>query len=242
MNRRNALITLSALGANTWLGLPSGAWSADAYPNKPIKLMVNHAAGTILDVWGRRIGEKLGQALRQTVVVENKPGAGGTLGAAVLAKSAPDGYTIGLTAQAELFIGPLFYPNVGYDSLRDLIPITRVAESSAVLVVSPTLGVRTFKDLIALAKAKPGQLTAASFGNGTVTHLMVLQLRRLTGADIIHVPYKDGAAALNDVVAGHTNMMFNWVTTTKGFVDTGKLVPLLATGTSRLAWIPMPRW
>jgi len=238
MNRRNAIITLSALGANAGLGLSTSARSDDVYPSKQIKLMVNHAAGTILDVWGRRIAERLGQALGQTVLVENKPGAGGTLGAAMLAKSSADGYTIGLTAQAELIIGPLFYQNVGYDTLRDLIPITRLAETSAVLVVSPTLGVRTFRDLVALAKSRPGQLTAASFGNGTVTHLMVLQLRRLTGADIIHVPYKDGAAALNDVVAGHTNMMFNWVTTTKSFVDSGKLIPLLATGTKRLTPFP----
>jgi tripartite-type tricarboxylate transporter receptor subunit TctC len=98
--------------------------------------------------------------------------------------------------------------------------------------------VRSFKDLVALAKAKPGQLTAASFGNGTVTHLMVLQLRRLAGVDIAHVPYKDGAAALNDVVAGHASMMFNWVTTTKGFIDNGKLLPLLATGAERLTPYP----
>jgi tripartite-type tricarboxylate transporter receptor subunit TctC len=107
MLRRSALIKLSALGAGSFLAQPSGVWAADTYPNKPIKLMVNHAAGTILDVWGRRIGDKLAHALGQPVLVENKPGAGGTLGVAVLAKSAPDGYTIGVTAQAELVIGPL---------------------------------------------------------------------------------------------------------------------------------------
>ncbi len=199
---------------------------------------MNHAAGTILDVWGRRIGEKLSQSLGQPVVVENKPGAGGTLGAAAFAKAPADGYSLGLIAQAELIIGPLFYQNVGYDTLRDFASITRLAESSAVLVVNPSLGIRSFNELIARAKEKPGQLTAASFGNGTVTHIMILQMKKLTGADIVHVPYKDGAAALNDVVAGHVSMMFNWVTTTKQFIDTGKLLPVLATGASRLSPFP----
>ncbi len=237
MNRRELVIALTGLGISPVLCL-SNAWPADNYPSKPIRIIVCHAAGTILDVWGRRIADKLSQALGQTVLVDNRPGAGGTLGAALLAKAPPDGYTIGLTAQAELVIGPLFYSNLSYVTLRDFAPITRLAQSPAVLVASPSLGVRSIQELIALAKSKPGQVTAASFGNGTVTHLMVLQLKRLAGIDIVHVPYKDASMALNDVVAGHTSMMFNWVTTSKGFVDSGKLVPLLATGTERLSPFP----
>jgi tripartite-type tricarboxylate transporter receptor subunit TctC len=228
---RAAAVAMAALACWPALG-------ADAYPSKPIKIIVNHAAGTILDVYARRIGNRLEQSVGQTVIVENSPGAGGTIGADHLAKSAPDGYTIALAAAAELVVAPAFYRTLPYDTLRDFAAITRAGESSAVLVVNPSLGVKTLQDLVALAKRTPGKLTCASFGNGTIAQLLLLQLNRLTGASITHVPYKDGGIALSDVVGGTADMMFNWATTTDPFTKAGKLIPVIIAGTERLPSLP----
>jgi tripartite-type tricarboxylate transporter receptor subunit TctC len=214
------------------------ACGADPYPSKPIKIVVNHAAGTVLDVYARRIANRLEQSIGQAVLVENRPGAGGTIGASHVAKSAPDGYTIALAAAAELVVAPAFYRSLPYDTLRDFAPITRAGESSAVLVVNPSLGVKTFQDLVALAKKTPGKLACASFGNGTMVQLLLLQLNRLAGVNITHVPYKDGALALSDVVAGTADMMFNWATTTDPFTKAGKLIPVIVAGTERLPSLP----
>ena len=214
------------------------AAGAESYPSKPIRIVVNHAAGTVLDVYARRIAYRLEQSMDQAVLVENRAGAGGTIGAASVAKAAPDGYTIALAAIAELVIAPAFYRALPYDPVRDFAPITRAAESSAVLVVNPALGVNTMQDLVAMARKAPRKLTCASAGNGTLTQLLLLQLNRLTGVDITHVPYKYAAAALSDVVGGTTDMMFNYATATDGFTRSGKLVPRVIAGTERLPSLP----
>lgn len=211
-----------------------GGQAQDKWPSKPIRIQVSHAAGTILDVWARRIGDRLSQNVGQPVIVENKPGAGGTLGASAFVKQPADGHSLMLAGMAELAVGPAFYGNLPYDPVKDLTPITVVAESSALLVVNPALGVRTFADLVALAKSKPGTLTCGSFGNGTISQMMLLQLNRSAGIEIVHVPYKDAAAAITDVMGGQISMMFNWPTIVKPFVDSGKLTAVLVTGKERL--------
>ena len=208
------------------------------WPTKPLRLFVAHAPGTLPDVFARRIADRLQHSLGQPVIVENRPGAGGTIGATAFAKLPPDGYSIMLGTIAELAVGPGFYENLAYDPLKSFAPITRLVESAAVLVVTPALGVRTFAELIALAKAKPGTLSCGSFGNGTITQLMALQLNRAAGVEIVHVPYKDAAAALTDVMGGQISMMFNWPTSIGTFVQGGKLVPVLATGAQRVKSLP----
>ena len=217
--------------------LPARA-HADDWPNKPLRLFVAHAPGTLPDVFARRIADRLQQSLGQPVVVENRPGAGGTIGATVFAKQPPDGYSIMLGTIAELAVGPGFYDNLSYEPLKHFAPITRLVESAAVLVVNPALGIRSFAELVAKAKANPGTLSCGSFGNGTITHLMALQLSRAAGVEIVHVPYKDAAAALTDVMGGQISMMFNWPTSIGTFVQSGRLVPVLATGTQRVKSLP----
>lgn len=229
---------IAAFGIAITLAIVLPVRAQDNWPIKPVRIQVSHAAGTILDVWARRIGDRLSQNLGQPVIVENKPGAGGTLGASAFVKQPADGYSLMLGGMAELAIGPAFYGNLPYDPLKDFTPITVAAESSALLVVDPALGVRSFADLVALAKSKPGKLTCGSFGNGTITQLMLLQLNRSAGIDIVHVPYKDAAAALTDVMGGQISMMFNWPTIVKPFFDSGKLVPVLVTGKERLPAFP----
>jgi len=225
------------LAAAAGMALPWPLHAAD-WPSKPLRLYVAHAPGTLPDVFARRIAERLQHSVGQPVIVENRPGAGGTIGATAFAKQPPDGYSIMLGTIAELAVGPGFYDNLSYDPLESFAPITRLVESAAVLVVNPVLGVRTYAELIALAKAKPGTLSCGSFGNGTITHLMALQLSRAAGVEIVHVPYKDAAAALSDVMGGQISMMFNWPTSIGTFVRSGKLVPVLATGTQRVKSLP----
>jgi len=208
------------------------------WPSKPVRIYVAHAPGTVLDVLARRVGDQMSKNIGQPVIVENKPGAGGTIGAAAFAKMPPDGYSIMLGAIAELAVGPAFYDNLSYDPLKSFAPITRFGESSAVLVVNPKLGVETFADLIALAKSAPGKLTCGSFGNGTISQLMLLQLNRSVGMDILHIPYKDAAAALTDVMGGQISMMFNWPTVIDPFIKSGQLLPVLTTGKERLRLVP----
>jgi len=218
--------------------LAPAANAQDNWPSKPVRIYVAHAPGTVLDVLARRVGDHLSKNIGQPVIVENKPGAGGTIGAAAFAKLAPDGYSIMLGAIAELAVGPAFYDNLSYDPLKSFAPITRLGESSAVLVVDPKLGVKTFAELVALAKSRPGKLTCGSFGNGSISQLMLLQLNRSVGTEIVHIPYKDAAAALTDVMGGQISMMFNWPTVIDPFIKSGQLVPVLTTGKERLPLMP----
>ena len=183
--------------------------SAQPYPNKPIKIVIPYGPGGAPDILGRLIGVKLQTSLGQPVVVENHPGAGGTIGTDFVAKSAPDGYTILVATTANLSISPHLYPKIPYNALKDFTPVTLVANSPLILTISKNVPANNLKELIAYGKANPGKLNYASAGSGTIQHVAGALLANMAGIDAIHVPYKGTAQILPDLVAGRVNLMFN---------------------------------
>jgi tripartite-type tricarboxylate transporter receptor subunit TctC len=210
---------------------------AQTYPARPIRLIVPFTPGTGMDILARTIGEPLGARLGQSIVVENKPGASGNLGSDLVAKSAPDGYTLMVTANT-FTMTPALYKPLPYDPIHDFAPVGRVAVGNLALVVNPALGVNTVADLIALARRQPGQLNYASPGNGTPQHLAMESFKQITGVDIAHVPYKGSAGAVTDVVGGHVPMMVMPVHTALPFAAAGKLRVLAVSGDKRSAQAP----
>ncbi len=194
----------------TWV-LSTALWAVPAYaqnyPTKTIRLVVPLAPGGPSDILARTMAAKLTEALKQTVVVDNRPGAGGTLGTDIVAKSAPDGYTMLLMGVSTLTINASLYPKLPYDTLRDLTAISVLAGAPYLLVVHPSLPVRSMKELVALAKARPAQLNYASGGAGTGPHLAMEVLKDHLGVKIEHVPYKGAGPAMNDLIAGHVQVL-----------------------------------
>lgn len=215
------------------LALASLDAPAASYPSKTIKVIVPVGAGSASDVRARQIGERLSKALGQPVIIENRPGAGMTLGAAYVAKSKPDGYTLLYGTIADQALAPALHRNLPYDPRKDFVPIAQNSLIPPILVLNPSLGVSSMKELVELAKARPDRLTFGSWGNGTLTHLLGLQLAHEAGIQIVHVPYKNAAAALNDVVAGHVSMMFDYTITCRPFIEAGKLKALMTVGHKR---------
>lgn len=191
------------------LGLMALQVSAQTYPNKPIKIVIPYGPGGAPDILGRLIGVKLQNSLGQPVVVENHPGAGGTIGTDFVAKSAPDGYTILVATTANLSISPHLYPKLPYNALKDLTPVSLLANSPLILTISKNIPANNLKELIAYAKANPGKLNYASAGSGTIQHVAGAMFASMAGIDAIHVPYKGTSQILPDLVAGRVNLMFN---------------------------------
>jgi len=183
--------------------------SAQTYPNKPIKIVIPYGPGGAPDILGRLIGVKLQTSLGQPVIVENHPGAGGTVGTDFVAKSAPDGYTILVATTANLSISPHLYPKLPYNALKDLAPVSLVANSPLILTISKDVPANNLKELIAYGKANPGKLNYASSGSGTIQHVAGAMFASMAGIDAVHVPYKGTAQILPDLVAGRVNLMFN---------------------------------
>lgn len=200
----------------------SGGVAAQAYPTKSMRLIVPFPPGGATDVTGRFIAQKLGEALGQQVVVENRPGASGTIGLDVAAKAAPDGHTLALGHTGSLAIA-VHLVKTGFDPLRDFAPVTMVIASPHVVAVHPALPVRTLKELVSLARAKPGQLNYASTGSGSAGHLGVELLKKAAKIDIVHVPYKGASPGFTDLVAGHVAMMFTSVLSTQQFAKSGRV-------------------
>ena len=214
------------------------AANAADYPVRPITLVVPYAAGGGNDVIARIVAEKMGASLGQSVVIENRGGAGGTIATRQVAKSEPDGYTL-LIATSSLAINPSLYPNVGYDPRKDFSPIGLIASSSNVVLVNNTVPVHSIAELIALAKQKPGELNFASTGTGSSVHLAAELFAGMAGIKINHVPYKGSGPALNDLVGGHVTMMFSTMASAAGLVREGSKVRALAvTGANRSALFP----
>ena len=206
---------------------PSLAVAADAaYPARPVRIIAPFPPGSGVDIIARVIGQALTDAWKQTFVVENRPGAGGTIGSELAAKAPPDGYTLLLGNVSTLAIGPNLYRNLPYDPLRDFAPITHITSMGSVLVVHPSVPARSLKELVALARAKPRALTYASAGSGTTTHLGMELLKSLAKIDMVHVPYKGSAPALIDLIAGQLQVMLSTTATSVGHVRAGKLRPL----------------
>ena len=227
-------LALCVVGSHTEPGK-----AADSYPTKPIRLIVPFAAGGDTDVIARRLAVLLSPALGQQVVIDNRPGANGIIGTELVAKAPADGYTLLMGATPTHAINQWLYRQLPYDPVKDFVPITEVASAPMILVVNPSIGVKTFEELVALAKAKPGQVNFASGGNGSPQHLAGEMLKMLVGIDINHVPYKGGGPAITDVVAGQVQMMFAFTATALPFVNSGRLVALVATTKDRLPQAPL---
>jgi len=211
--------------------------SAIGYPTKPVRLVVPWPPGGGTDVFARVIGQKLGERLGYTVVVDNRPGASGNVGAEMVAKLPPDGYTI-MLATITLATNPSMYKTLNFEPLKDFAPITLVAGVPHVLVVSPTLAANSVKDLIALAKAEPGKLNYASAGNGSPFHLAAELFKSLTGTTIVHVPYQGGGPAITAVIGGQVQLTFGNLVAVLPLVKGGKLKALGVTGATRSAVAP----
>jgi tripartite-type tricarboxylate transporter receptor subunit TctC len=216
----------------------SGAASAQAYPSKPIKLLVPLAAGSTADIVSRFAALELGKALGQSVVVENKPGAGGTIAMTELARAAPDGYTIAFASQGTLVFNQAIYANPGYDSTKDFAPVAFVGGVSNVMIVPPTSAATKPADVIAEAKAKPGQLTFSSGGSGTSHHLSGVLFGRITGTDLVHVPYKGAPQGVLAVMTGEVTMGFFNTPTVIGQIKDGKVKALGVTSLKRSPLLP----
>jgi len=193
------------------------------YPSKPVHVVVPYPAGGAVDALARVLSQKLSDLWGQQVVVDNRPGASTMIGADQVAKSPPDGYTLLLTAELTLVTVPYLHEKIPYDPLKDFAPITALVSATQALVVNPSLPVNTVKDLVALAKAKPGELTYGSFGIGSTGHLNMEMLQTMTGVRFNHIPYNGAGPAMNDVIGGHIGFMFAALSIVKGNVSAGKL-------------------
>ena len=227
----------SALGIGL-LGLAAPAFAqADPWPSRPIRLVVPYAAGGIADLLGRLIAEKLGAATKQTVVIENRPGAGGHVGGEMVAKAAPDGYTLVLATIAHNGAAAM-YKGLKYDPATDLQPVVLVAESAGVLIVHPAVPAQTMAEFTALAKAKPGQLNYASAGNGSAIHMATELYKHMSGTELTHVPYRGSAPAMTDLLGGQVQLMFENIATAHPYIKSGKVRALGVTGRTRNASLP----
>ena len=218
--------------------LAASAAAQDRYPSRPITLIVPFAAGGSTDVIARVVAEAMRDPLGQTLVIDNRGGAGGSIGTAAMAKAAPDGYTIGMGTASTLAINPAAYKSLPYDVIDGLAPIGLIAQVPNVITVNPKVPAKTVAELVALAKAQPGKLTYGSAGNGSVSHLMGEQFKLATGTDIIHVPYRGVGPALNDAVGGQINIMFDNLPTSLPLIADGKLRALAVSSPRRLAVLP----
>lgn len=223
---------LRILGLACILALGSPAARA-AYPDKPIHIIVPFAAGGGVDILTRVLAQNMADRLKQPVIVEDRPGAGGNLGVDFVAKSAPDGYTLVMATTGTQEINPGIYKHLPYDALKDFSPITLVASVPNVLVVNEKVPARSLKELIALAKAEPGKLSFASFGNGTSNHLSGELLKQMAGINILHVPYKKATQAVTDLISNQVNLAFVNMPLALPHVASGQLRALAVTGAHR---------
>ena len=232
---RRALLSLAALALSPSLAL------AQAYPSKPIRLVVPFPAGGATDLLARALAQRLGQSLGQTVIVDNKSGGGGSLGSAEVAKAAPDGYTLLIATSSTHSIGPHLNPKLPYKTTgpnSDFTPIVHVADATNVLLVPLDLPVKNVAELIAYAKARPGQLNYASSGNGTIVHLTTEAFKAQAGIYVTHIPYRGTALAIPDLVSGKLQMLFDSIVTGMPHVKDGKLRALAVTGSTRSGLAP----
>ena len=223
-------IGLCLIAASTW---------AQNFPTKPIRMVLPFPAGTsVNDVLGRALAQRLAEPLGQTVIFDNRSGAGGTVGTELVAKAPPDGYTLLVGVTGALTIAPFVYPKLGYDTQRDFAPVAMVALAPYILVVHPSVPARNVKELIALAKARPGELRFASAGVGSTPHLCTELFMSMAGINMLHVPYKGGTPAMIDTIAGHTEVLCTSVTNAAPFVKQGKIRGIGVTTLKRSPALP----
>ncbi len=233
MKRRSLLSALAVLAVS--FAAPA---KAQEWPNKPIRLIVPFPAGGGTDIIARVVGNKLSDQLKQPVIVENKPGAGGNLGVDVAAKSAPDGYTMVLGQTSNLAINPSLYKSLPYDPVKDLIPVALIADAPLVLVVAQDSKFKTLADIIAAAKSKPDSLTFGSPGSGTVAHLSGEILQAAAGVKFSHIPYKGSSQALQDLMGGRIDLFMSSVPTALSQIKGGKLRAIAVSAPARSPALP----
>ena len=238
MTRTGFFAAIAAAAVALALALAASAQAPSAYPSRPVKLVIPFPPGGPLDIVGRAIAQKLTDAWGQSVVVDNRPGAGGNIGADLVAKSAPDGYTILMGALSTHVVNPSLYAKMPYDAIADFAPITLVAVTPNVLVVNAALPVNSAKEFIAYAKANSGKLAFGSGSNGSAGHLAGELFKVDTGTDITHIPYKGGAPATQALLAGDTQFMFDNLANAMPQVKAGKLKALAVTTAERSKLAP----
>ncbi|GAB1576688.1 Bug family tripartite tricarboxylate transporter substrate binding protein [Bordetella petrii] len=226
------------LAAAALAGTAAHAQDAGSWPSKPITLIVPYAPGGFADTRVRLLARKLADSLKQSVVVENKAGAGGVIGTNLIAKAAPDGYTIGTGNLAPMAVNPTLMPDIPYDATKDLAPVILIENSPLVLSVNNSLPVKNLQELIALAKKEPGKLTFGSSGVGGAHHLSGEMFREQAGIDIVHVPYKGGSLAATDLMGGHISMMFEMGYSALPAIRGNKIHPIAVTSAKRLDVLP----
>ena len=220
------------------LALASAAAQAQGYPSKPLRIIVPFAPGGSTDIVARVLADKLAASLGQAVVVENRAGAAGNIGAEAVAKAAPDGYTLLMATTGVMAINNALYKSIGYDAAKDLEPVVFATSITNVLTVPPDLPAKTVAELVALAKAQPGKLSFASSGAGSSTHLSGELFKGMAGIDVVHVPYKGSGQALIDLMAGRVSMIFDNMPSALPHIRGGKLRGLAVTGAKRSAVLP----
>lgn len=239
MRRTTYVLSIALLAGGTTTAAAQGASTGpgQAYPAKPMRVIVPSGAGGSVDTLARLVAQKMSASLGQQAVVENRSGSGGVIGTEIAARSAPDGYTL-LMAYGSHVVNPTLYPKLPYDTVKDFAPITQVAVQPLLVNVHPALPVKSIKELIALAKARPGQLNYGSAGSGSGGHLATEILGTMAGVKMTHVPYKGSAAAMFDVVAGNTQLMVVTLITSLPQVRAGKLRAIGITSAKRSPIVP----
>ena len=229
---------LSIATASLLAALLPGAAHAQGYPNKPIRLIVPYAPGGATDIIGRAAAAELTKTMGQQVIIENRPGAGGNLGAEQVARSAPDGYTLLVSPSSLHGITPFLYTKLPYDPNKDLAPVIVLGSFANVLVMNPSIKANSVSELVALIKASPGKFTYASSGSGSTIHLSGEMFKSMLNIDIAHVPYKGSSPALTDLMGGQVSIMFDNIPSAITFIRSGKLKPLATTGPTRSSSLP----
>jgi len=230
--------TLSAAVVATGFCLAAALAQAQTYPLRPIRIIVPTPAGGPVDVIARLTGNYLTTAVGQPVVIDNRPGAGNTLGSKEAAQAEPDGYTLLYSSASGLVLAPMLQKNAGYDSLTSYDPIALVAQSSTILVVHPSMPVKSVQELVAYAKANPGKVNFSSGGIGVLPHLIGEWFKSAAGIDIVHVPYRGGGPSINDLVGGQVQMTFEGTSVLVPLIQAGRLKALATTSRKRIAELP----